>query len=167
MSYDTTLPPFLQRMHQNQSASSNDGRHERAIARPKKQRNAQDDEDDAPAYVDEETGAVLSKEEYTRLVKGDEAAPGVDMPDSSNTEIETVKAGSQIRTEREKVASVGASKKRKVGRVVGAVEDDDERANLTRYPRKDILKTTLTERKIDAVKSNKKGKKIKLSFNDD
>jgi len=165
LSYDSSLPPFLQRMKGAYSGPS-DGRHEREIARPKGARDPNADEDDAPTYVDEETNQPLSKEEYAALVKGDEAdASTEDIQEQDNAlSKETSKPA-----EKEKVASIGAARKRKVGKIVGGTDEDEEDSVGSKQQSTAALerKTDGETKKSDASKPKKKGKKIKLSFNDD
>jgi hypothetical protein len=52
-------------------AGDGSGRHEQPVARNKKLKN--DDEDDAPTYVLEDTNQSLSKAEYEAIVAGDDA----------------------------------------------------------------------------------------------
>ena len=62
LSYDSTLPPFLQRLQANNN--SRDGRNDFQSARPKKARNPEEDAEDEPVYFDEESGETLTKKEW-------------------------------------------------------------------------------------------------------
>ena len=159
LSYDTTLPPFLQKL-QNVNASL-DGRHEYAIARPKRARDAQDVEDDAPAYVDEETNHTLSKNEYAALVERKEEDQKLeDAPVNTST----TPVDAALPREEEKIATIGAAKKRKLGRTIAGDDDDDDISKAV----KEVDALTGTKAKADNIaKAKKKGKKIKLSFNED
>lgn len=155
LSYDTTLPPFLQRMQQGHS--NLDGRHERTIARPKRARTDGEEEDDAPAYVDEHTNHTLSKEEYAALVKGDsETKPSAAQIEDEAKQI-PAEEGQSVKLE-EKVAAIGASKKRKMGKIIGG-EDADDGQSLQK-----IDSTGITHK---SSKPKKKAKKIMLSFDAD
>lgn len=189
LSYDTSLPPFLQRMRGEFASSNDDGRHERAIARPKRARNAEDDEDDEPTYVDESTNHTLSREEYKELVKDKDAGQGED-------EVGDVKAvteggegispgekdGREKETQiREKIAAIGGAKKRKQGRVVGdegEVNGDGDGGIALAVAKaaalageagkgKEKEKDKAELKKPDGKKDKKKAKKIKLSFGDE
>lgn len=170
LSYDSTLPPFLQRM---QAANGhNDGRHERAIARPKRARTQADEDDDAPTYVDEGND-VVSREDYEALVRLDgsqendkdtEGKPKLhEAGEDSEGAVPKDEEGTRAR-EKETIAAIGVSKKRKAGKVVGKNNDqaDNEPDIATKSP-------ALVRKQVgDAKASNKKkAKKIKLSFNDD
>jgi len=157
---DSNEPTFLRRLR-GEIGGQDSVRHERAIARPRKPKSSNDDEDDGPTYVDEENHEVISKSEFEALANRET---------SDKSEHEAV-ALSHIQAEqhtqlpidseldgpppKEHVASIGGSSKRKVAKVFGN-EDIDfaERA------------------KADSLKNNNKsktskGKKIKLSFDED
>ncbi|KAF4628723.1 hypothetical protein G7Y89_g9425 [Cudoniella acicularis] len=170
LQYDGTLPPFLARL-QSANASS-DGRHEYTVARPKKARNPEDEAEDEPVYFDEGTGETLTKKEWEEKEAEDEAKAEEPARDGENADL---KDGGEAKESKEKVAAIGASKKRKVGKIVGADEGDDERdtgikAKITSDQSK-TLKTDAKAQKSDTSKikskTAKKGKKIKLSFGDD
>ena len=161
LSYDSTLPPFLQRLQANNI--SLDGRSEFQSARPKKPRNADADAEDEPVYFDEESGETLTKKEWEDKDK----AENVD--EDGNAQSGDGKEGlatEKKEAEKEKIAAIGASKKRKAGKVVGGDEEDDK-GNAVGGLNK-VGKTEKNEgKKIEKGKSVKKGKKIKLSFGDD
>ncbi|KAH8801603.1 hypothetical protein F5884DRAFT_684341 [Xylogone sp. PMI_703] len=140
LQYDSTLPPFLARMQANQS--SRDGRHEFAIARPKKPRNAEEDAEDEPVVFDEVSGESLTKKQW-------EEREQEDSRDTDEGEGEKTAAGEASERTKEKIAEIGAVKKRKAGKIVGGGDDGEEGDDN------------------DDGKSSKKGKKIKLSFGDD
>ncbi|ODM15681.1 hypothetical protein SI65_08915 [Aspergillus cristatus] len=159
LSYDSKDPPFLQRLKGHYGTTT--GRLERPIARPRKQR--QDDEDDEPTYVDEESNEVISKEEYKALVqesnqKDDEHpeqepadkeqnAPGSDEKDTADT-------GKDAPASKQNVAEIGGPKKRKQAKVVG--EDNKE------------PEVGAAQREVPAARKPKqKKKKIKLSFDEE
>jgi hypothetical protein len=166
LSYDDTLPPFLQRLRANNNAL--DGRNEFQSARPKKARNPGDEAEDEPVYFDEESGETLTKKEWEAKENsevagdaGEDGVSGTGMGDDGEK-----KAG-----EKEKVAAIGVSKKRKAGKVVGG-EEYDEKDNIVGGD-KEVSKPENSE-KSEGKKSEKrkiggakKGKKIKLSFGDD
>lgn len=170
LSYDTSLPPFLQRMQANNTSNA-DGRHERAIARPRKARTKEDEEDDAPLIVDERGWVVEDdgegKAETGTKAAGDgQARKGEE--DEGAGDVEKMEEG------KEKIAAIGGARKRKVGKVVGAEEGDDEegghsKSKITKSISGDkdgAAKTDGTDTKAK-VGGKKKGKKIKLSFGDD
>ncbi|GAB7345578.1 hypothetical protein MBLNU457_3882t1 [Dothideomycetes sp. NU457] len=169
LQYEAQEPAFLRRLREQNSGQSADGRHERPVARARKPK--ADDEEDAPAYVDENSNETLSKAEYEALLKpesksaegnaggaqdvNEDETPGV-TGELTGTEPKVAGALPNTEEKREsstKEATVG-SKKRKSAKVIGNDEEDpdDEQAQAP---------TTATK------KQKKKGKPIKLSFNND
>lgn len=152
LTYDTSLPPFLQRLRALNTSSA-DGRHERPLARPKRARNADDDAEDEPTYVDEAgvglDGAELRSLGLTKGAAGEE--------EEAAAEEQRTEVGEKER-ETEKMAAIGAARRRKVGKVVGADEDGD--GDAAKAAPKD-------EAQQAAPKPKKKAKKVKLSFGDD
>ncbi|CAK3806503.1 Hypothetical predicted protein [Lecanosticta acicola] len=160
LTYDSSLPPFLQRLHDRNAGRGDADRHERPLARPKKAKDPH--EDDGPTVVDE-TGETLSKEEVAKLtdmatpidgsanVKGDtdlDAAPeasGAVPPPEPDTQ-----KGSKSATSN--VTDGTAQKKRKAVKVVG----DDDAAD----PAKELGSSR-------ASKKVKKKAKVKLAFHDE
>ncbi|PNS17636.1 hypothetical protein CAC42_3031 [Sphaceloma murrayae] len=165
LQYESEQPAFLQRMR---AAAPGDGRHERPIPRPKRAR--QDDDEDAPAYVMEETNESLSKDEYEKLVSGangddaedvatSRAAGQEDRQASEGNPImsgalpdDEVRSSEQAGRRKVNEASLGV-KKRKAATVVGQDDDGEGADNVVQEAR--------------PKKGKKKGKAIKLSFNDD
>jgi hypothetical protein len=178
LSYDGSLPPFLQRLHANNTSSA-DGRHERAIARPRRARDADADAEDEPAYVDEETNHTLSKEEYAALVGGKDEdrdaketkTAGEDAEEKKIADKKNDESAGANQKEKEKLASIGGSRKRKVVKVVGTGSDEEDgipqNGDTTQNESKgnDVAKTSGA---ISTKPTKKlKPKKVKLSFNDD
>lgn len=165
LQYDSTLPPFLQRLRDQNSGYGPDrdpDRHEQQRARPKKAKNPE--EDDGPTVVDE-SGETLSKEEYAKLSTeskdaeaSDETAGGAvsgevtgdGKPEASGALLGD--KGSQ------KVTDGVAVKKRKAAKVVG--EDDAEEAETAKDGGEGGAKKAVK-------KAKKKAKPIKLAFDDD
>lgn len=186
LQYDTTLPPFLQRLKAGQPDS--DGRHERAIARPKRARNPEDDEEDEPTYVDE-SGVNLGRGELWELgVKkgaagklaeegetggsGDEKEGGAEREEQGGEEEQA--------KEREKLASIGAARKKRTGKVIGGEGDEKEREDSAAIKSlKEAINAQDNKQNgsvgakagadggAKAKTTKKKAKKIKLSFGDD
>ena len=174
LQYEASEPAFLRRIREQQGGQ--DGRHERQIARPKKAK--ANDEDDAPAYVMEDGSETLSKDDYARLLakegQDDEDGAGrMDRPATEDDNVESIgisgklegaepkasgaipsdgKDSSSTQPQRIAEASVG-SKKRKLAKAIGSDEQDDDAQQSTG--------TSLKKR------PKKKGKPIKLSFDDD
>jgi hypothetical protein len=164
LSYDSSLPPFLQRLRTQNTGYGNEGdpdRHERPLARPKKAKNP--DDDDGPTFVDE-SGEMVSKADYEKQLNGDveDDETGGNVIGGPKDDGEPEASGalpshSGPRVE-QKLTDGTAVKKRKVAKVIG---DEDEI---------DPLKPTGAE-KDTAPKATKKAKKkakpIKLAFDDD
>jgi hypothetical protein len=165
LSYDSTLPPFLARL---QSAPQE--RNEFQAARPKKQRTAEDEAEDEPVYFDEGSGETLSRREWEERENAAEEAEKIGEEGE-----EGVKKGErkgEIKEGKEKVAAIGVGKKRKVGKIVGGDEEEEDINAASKEPTKaEGPKPEGQSKKADAAKSKgktaKKGKKIKLSFGDE
>lgn len=182
--YDQSLPPFLARLKGQHDTAARDGGPDpilAARARPKgKPRSASEEAEDAPVIVDDEgnvvDGARVGADgTVTRDQREDQAEnPGADHDEGKGEE----------KDDEEKVAGIGASKKRKVGRVVGADADgegegDDDvkgggvssakrRAGpVTARDGQTDSKKDSSEKSATTSKAKKKTKKIKLSFGDD
>jgi len=169
LQYEANEPAFLRRLRAQNAGQGEDGRHERQIARPKRVK--QDDEEDAPAYVVEDSNETLSKEDYEAMLKEQgktvEAQAGgpaeVDRSEEETLGIkgeltsDEPKASGALPDDRKdafiREATVG-SKKRKAAKVVG---DDMEEPSTAQSPKDDR----------SSKKPKKKGKPIKLSFGDE
>jgi hypothetical protein len=141
-------------------------RHEHPAQRPRKPKNKDDEDDDAPTYVDEETNDTITKEDYEALLKGSEDKPETtgaegdgDAGSGESKEPTASSAQASNTTDapktQEKMAEIGSQKRKKQARVVGG--DDDEVAAKEEAPRKD----SSSSRRPKAKK-----KKVKLSFDD-
>ncbi|KAK6002713.1 hypothetical protein QM012_001463 [Aureobasidium pullulans] len=173
ISYDKSAsqPAFLQRLRDQNSAISASGRHEQPVARAQRAKKSGDDDDDAPTYVVEGSSETLTKAEYEKLTSGDGGeesdakAKFGDVKDMVTGELtgDSPKASGALPDESEAPARASATvdagkanKKRKVAKVVGGDDDEDD-ANT-----KDTNKDESKPKKI-----KKKGKPIKLSFGDE
>ncbi|KAH8668229.1 hypothetical protein BGZ60DRAFT_528557 [Tricladium varicosporioides] len=168
--YDDSLPPFLARLKAGQASS--DGRHEFAVARPKKARNPEDDAEDEPVYFNEDTGETLTKKEWEDKEAGEDAQADAKVETGDSVDKEEEK-DTRENKEKEKLAAIGASKKRKVGKVIGG-DDEDQDHDIERAAKAVAAISGKPEaggKKSEPAKSKgktgKKGKKIKLSFGDD
>lgn len=126
---------------------------ERPALRPTRLKVNNEDDDDEPTYLDEESNEVISKEEYKALV-GESSPKGEDEASSSakdNSTGDQDKFQTELSTSRQNnLAEVGGQRKRKQAKVVG--EDNAE-------PKEVQPKVT--------SKKSKKPKKIKLSFDEE
>ncbi|KXL46925.1 hypothetical protein M433DRAFT_64892 [Acidomyces richmondensis BFW] len=132
LSYDSTLPPFLQRLHAQNSRRGDTDRHERPVARPRREKDPHDD--DGPTIVDE-SGETLSQMEYDKLTQRKTAAP-------KGGEVD-VGIKDEVKDVREKVTDGLATKKRKAGKVIGdedigdgQVESAKDESNLKKAQKK-------------------------------
>jgi hypothetical protein len=167
LQYDDRQPAFLRRLRGEISGSVDDpDRQINPVARPKgSSRLKNDDEDDGPTYVMEDTNESLSKAEYEALVNGnkdDENAKTAENADSTTRDGTTKDEPSRAK---QKVAAVGGvAKKRKVAKIMGdedAAGVDEKIAEESKF----AVKASDLEAKRPAKK--KKAKAIKLSFGDD
>ena len=155
---ETKEPPFLQKLR-GQYGGTAAGRLERPMARPRRPKD--NDDDDEPTYVDEESNEVISKEEYNALVHGSnqkEEATAVQAPEpdkqASKTDSDEEKADKQPPTSKQNLAEIGGPKKRKQAKIVGedsVPEEEESKGN---------------DNKSKPKKKSEKKKKIKLSFDD-
>lgn len=161
LKYDSSLPPFLQRLHDQRGAQGDGDRHERAIARPKKPKEAGDD--DEPTVVDER-GETLTKKQFDEMTN-ETSAPASDaalVKGELNISAEPMASGalpddaakSNKQVSDKNITNGTAQKKRKAAKVVG----DDDVATENGDEKSAIAKT---------AKKAKKKAKVKLAFNDD
>lgn len=167
LSYDSTLPPFLQRLRaQNTGSDADPDRHERQTVRPRKAKNP--DEDDGPTVVDE-SGENISKDDYARLtrVEADEEdvngivtgkIRGDSQPEVSGALPAEANAAGGKQGEG-KVTDGAVTKKRKVGKVVGDGEGNEQDGTDGQRATSDAAKAP--------KKAKKKLKPIKLAFDDE
>ncbi|RMZ88472.1 hypothetical protein DV736_g4293, partial [Chaetothyriales sp. CBS 134916] len=177
LTYDKSQPAFLQRLRAEFGGERNNVQFER----PNKPRlQIGDAEEDGPTIVDD-SGEGVSKEEYERMLKGEEedvkgagpnpkdSAVQEDIEDMRDEE-DRVGVG-DARVSRQKVAAeIGNAKKRKVGKVVGSdagekVEEGDAVQTKQEQHHNDIKKPTSATHEAGKA-PKKKAKKIKLSFDD-
>lgn len=131
-----------------------DGRHERPIARPRRAK-ANDDGDDEPTYVDEESNDTLTKAEYEALVKQSEGQD--DGTESTQDAGKATEDNGQATLPQAKVEVGQTQKKKRKAVKIGA--DDADSGND-----KDSLPSVPKPK----AKSAKKAKKsVTLSFGED
>ncbi|TKX19225.1 hypothetical protein C1H76_8603 [Elsinoe australis] len=163
LQYAAEQPAFLQRLRSGVAGPGE--RHERPIPRPKRAKT--DDDDDAPAYVMEDTNESLSKEEYQKLVSGSNGDDAEDLATSKAADrndreasaenpimsggLPSEDADSEQKDRPKANEAYLGQKKRKAATVIGKDDDDADAADEKPRPKK----------------GKKKGKPIKLSFDDD
>jgi hypothetical protein len=134
-------------------ASGDSDRHERPVARNKRMKK-DDDEDDAPTYVMEETNQSLTKEEYAAFVSGKDA----EGEKSAVEEAKEKTLGNDAKP-KDKIAEVGANaRKRKAAKVIS---EDHEQSKVSEEK---VIKKTDTK---PVKKPKKKAKAVKLTFGDE
>ena len=157
LSYDASLPPFLQKLHDRMGGREDSDRHERPIARG---RIAKDpNEDDGPTIVDQ-SGELVGKDEFEKLANSTSANPTADELVEGQAGIT---AESKASSALPNIASASLNitngtlpKKRKVGKIVGnnddaAVDPTEMDSSSTKAPKK----------------SKKNSKPVKLAFDND
>ncbi|KAK2605747.1 hypothetical protein N8I77_008562 [Diaporthe amygdali] len=180
--YDQTLPPFLARLKGQHAADADSPDPILASRRRQaKPRSASEDAEDAPLIVDDDGNVVAGVEvaaDGTVNANPEEAGAGGEDGDSKGADgdkdagVEGKEGASAGRGD--KVATIGGSKKRKVGKVVGADVDDDEGQENQGLAKEEKASVKGQDKKAAAddktkapAKAKKKAKKIKLSFGDD
>jgi hypothetical protein len=113
-----------------------------------------DDEDDAPTYVLEDTKESLTKEEYDALVSGKDYKEKEEAEDSAK------QGGTESESKpKDKIAEVGAaSKKRKAAKIVNE-EHEEVKPDASKDGKQADSKGT--------KKPKKKAKVVKLTFGED
>ncbi|KAF7718532.1 Uncharacterized protein PECH_003658 [Penicillium ucsense] len=161
LAYEANEPAFLQKLRGHYGGNS--GRLERPAARPRKLKDKNEDDDDAPVYVDETSNEVISKTEYEALVRG----VSDEKPDNSCGTSEAGEQGernvqsqseNQLSRQQKNLLEIGGPKKRKQARLVG---DDEQSESAAEQAKLQALPS-----KPQGDKKAKKAKKIKLSFDD-
>lgn len=153
LSYDDSLPPFLQRLYAQKAGSGDSDRHERAI-RPRKEKEANDD--DGPTVVDE-SGETVSKDELEKMTAAAAAEEDATGDLATDTPLDSDQS-EKLQPAEQKVVAGAALRKRKAVKIIGD-GDGDDRIDQAASGRKD------EPRKV--AKKGKKGKPIKLAFDDD
>jgi hypothetical protein len=166
LQYDDRQPAFLRRLRGEISGSVSDpDRQINPVARAKgPSRLKNDDEDDGPTYVMENTNESLSKEEYEALVNGkdEKEHKSADAADSAS---KNAAEDAESTRAKQKVAAVGGpGKKRKAVKIVGDDEEAEEEGSTkakTEIPSNSLNSDTKRPAK------KKKAKAIKVSFGSD
>ncbi|CAK7238401.1 hypothetical protein SEUCBS140593_010651 [Sporothrix eucalyptigena] len=183
LSYEQNLPPFLARLQGQYNGGNRDGPDPILAAqrRAAKKRSASEEAEDAPLVLDD---------------RGD-VVPGVTFGKDGKASMQETDTEGEVEKEHtpssgvDAVAGIGAGKKKKVGRVIGGGEDEDDTKNIKDVNDADRRKRKRTVEEDDTkdakAKDNKdkdgkikttssssvnkdkkkKKKKIQLSFEDD
>ena len=145
-------PAFLRRLR-SEHGGGDASRHERPQARSKKRMN-DEDQDDQPVYVIEETNESLSKAACEKLAKEEDLDEQDSNLNAQNGETgeKTQPPVQEVQVPTDKVAAIGSSNKKRSARVIGDNEHETGNPKSTEAS------------KHGKVSKGKKGKKIKLSF---
>ncbi|KAI9794896.1 MAG: hypothetical protein M1833_007343 [Piccolia ochrophora] len=163
LSYELKEPSFLRKL-KSEYGSGDAHRHERQIARPKRLRDDNGD-DDEPTYVDEESLQTLTKDEYTALVGNatEGISSGGEATESTSSRIVSqdgpAKPGEEHAAAKEKVASIGGSRKSKPAKVIRDSSEEVVAPNSHQQ--------SVTQTRPSIASKPRKGKKIKLSFSEE
>lgn len=156
LSYDPTLPTFLQKLHAQNTGRGDADRHERPIARPRKDKNADDDE---PTVVDENGEIISTHDRQELLVPVDKTGELDNLPHKGSEKSHDRKAADVTKVESRKMAenitNGAAVKKRKIAKAIG---DDTKRDAAV----DEKGKASATQ----PVMRRNKAKKIRLAFDD-
>lgn len=158
LSYSSDLPPFLRALHAQSGAGGSSGGPDPILAgrrRAAKKRSDSEEAEDQPLVVDEQGNVVQLNPDGSAPSAGDDAATadGKATPADEDGEPRT----------KEKLAGIGAGRKRKVGRVVG---DEGSDTAKDKHESEAIPDGETKSKPADGNKPKKKkaAKKIKLSF---
>lgn len=153
-------PNFLRKLRSEHGSSD---RHERQLARPKKQLIEKDD--DQPSYVLEGSYYTMTKEEHDALVSGapdeDRRDKDIDIfkktngPTGENLDEQVASTPELEQQQTENIAVVGGTNKRRVAKVVCPDDERDE------HGQKAIASEVRKNFKA------KKNKRVRLSFDDE
>lgn len=152
LSYDASLPPFLQRLHAQKAGLGDQDRHERPVARPKGAK--RDDEDDGPTVVDE-SGETVSMADFEKLTKDDAEEGGKVRDTESKDSQDEGEGGKKVATK----LTDGTATKKKKRKAIKVVGDEDEEPPQSADGQEDVKTERLT-------KKPKKAKPVKLAFDD-
>lgn len=165
---DPKEPAFLRRLR-GEHGNADSARHDRPLARPKKHK-ISDDDDDEPTYVDGNSQNAISKADYDTLMnpqkpEKDERS-GSSSPISQSCQMEKHATMSNDRLEHEVppsqlVASIGGNSKRRLAKTIG---HDGKSAHRSPNENPSVIDSGSISK---FKKTVKKTKKMKLSFDED
>ncbi|KAG6119654.1 hypothetical protein E4U13_007438 [Claviceps humidiphila] len=165
LSYNSSLPPFLQRLHAQAGGATGPNPILAAQKRSVKKRSSSEEAEDAPLVVDEHGDSVDVQFEKDGTIREVERKADPAESDDEHDESAIKSNATTVKTVAEKASSMGA-RKRKIGKVIG--QDSSEAGAKT----EDVQDRSSADRK-DKAQVDKKGKKkaatkkIKLSFQED
>ncbi|KAG5985518.1 hypothetical protein E4U43_006027 [Claviceps pusilla] len=168
LSYNSSLPPFLQRLHAQAGGATGPDPLLAAHKRSAKKRSSSEEAEDAPLVVDEHGNRVNVQVGRDGTVKDVEEEAGPANRDDGHDDDVVSKPDEKTRAEKEKQdaetnSSIGV-RKRKVGRVIG--QDSPIAASKSEVREKSSSAGKDHAQGVSKVKK-KVAKKIKLSFDQD
>lgn len=153
-------PAFLRKL-KSEYQGHDEAQHRRPQARPKKQNSRDDEDDDEPIYIDEQTQNPVPINEYKALLISHEAKPNTNrsLPSSSSSPpssgsrdpqaeiptIDGIKSSDSIILSQQREVSIGVNSKKRLARVVGSGHEEVKNTNTRKT----------------------KAKKVKLCFDED
>ena len=165
LEFDRGQPSFLRRLR-GEITGQSDGdpdRHVNPVARPKRAKRLDADEDDGPTYVMEDTNATLTKDEYEILVK-DGAKDEQKGEEAVQDDVSLEQKGKVT----QKLGTVGHTKKRKLGKVIGGDDEGGEDAAANgEAGDKTIQNGDKKSKGTEKKPAKKKKAKVKIAFGDD
>lgn len=157
LSYNSSLPPFLQRLHAQAGRVTGPDPLLAAQKRSVKKRSSSEEAEDAPLVVDEHGNSVDVQVERDGTVKQADPRGDVDIGEGVVSEV----GENTEKQDAENKSSIG-TRKRKVGKVIG--EDSSDTGTKNEFQKK---KGAVKDEAQVNKKVKKKAKKIKLSFDED
>lgn len=151
LSYNSSLPPFLQALHAQAGGSEPATTGQR---RAGKKRSGSEEAEDAPLVVDDEGNVVNVEVDKEGVIKSGEAPEDDAESKPAKNDAESSKA------------AIG-ERKRKVGRVVGEAAEEVEDVGKSEDRKEKDGKCGKDKDETKEKKPKKKTKKIKLSFDDE
>ena len=153
---ESNEPTFLRKLR-GEYGDTKGVRHERPLARPRKEATVGDDEDDQPTFVVEGSHDTMSPQQYEALLRTEQERVGAERKQSeesgaiAGTNETPQEVHSQIVTApepaKERLAAIGEVKKKRNIVAIGAEEGEADHHRVEKREPK-----------------AKKGKKVKLSF---
>ncbi|KAL8969621.1 MAG: hypothetical protein Q9183_001914 [Haloplaca sp. 2 TL-2023] len=167
LTYETKEPSFLKKLR-GEYGGGDSMRHAHQQKRPKRLRDAADDDSDEPVYMrEEDPHQSLSKAEYEALIKipADQQRPGEQASlitealgskaAQSTPSVSSPAVAPQETSTKQERSTIGGASKKRAAKIVGEDASADEAQ--TSPQKSSTLKKP----------SHKKAKKLKLSFDDD
>lgn len=159
LQFERQEPAFLRRFKAGITDATDDpDRQINPLPLPKKPKRLENDEDDEPTYVVEDSNETLTKGEYEKLVKKSKEEPNresASQPEQQDDK-DTPAGSDPTRPKRQAVQAGVIPKKRKVVKIIGDAETSESERPTP----------VSTIKKLPTTKPKKKAK-VKLSFDEE